>query len=152
MFQDSPQAPLARQSETCSSRRMTPGEIDLSNPETYVQRVPHDAFRWMRREAPVSWQPGGERVAGFWAVTRYDDIVAVSKDPARFSTYRGGTNLEDYSEQDLSLIRLIMLNMDPPQHGKFRRLVSQGFTPLVISFLEPRIRAVTTAILDRIAP
>ncbi len=48
-------------------------------------------------------------------------------------------------------MRLIMLNMDPPQHAKFRRLVNYGFTPLVTSFMEPRIRLVTTQILDKIA-
>jgi cholest-4-en-3-one 26-monooxygenase len=130
---------------------MRPEDIDLNNPDTYVQRVPHDAFRWMRKESPVHFQPDNARARGYWAITRYEDVVTISKDPGRFSSYRGGTNIEDYPEEELSLIRLIMLNMDPPQHGKFRRLVSQGFTPLVTSFLEPRVRAVTTEILDRIA-
>lgn len=126
------------------------GDIDLHNPDTFVRSVPHEAFKLLRREAPVHFCK--ERAGkGFWAVTRYEDVVTVSKDPGRFSSYRGATNIEDYAPEDLSLVQMMMLNMDPPQHGKFRRLVSTGFTPRVITFLEPRIRAVTTEILDKIA-
>jgi cholest-4-en-3-one 26-monooxygenase len=134
-------------------------DIDLQNPGSFVQSVPHDVFRFLRAEAPVarieermgSGFMKDQKGRGFWAVTQYQDVVTVSKDPGRFSSWRGGTNIEDFPEEDLSLIRLIMLNMDPPQHGKFRKLVSLGFTPRVISFLEPRIRMVTNQILDGIA-
>jgi len=130
---------------------MLPEDLaDLSDADTYSRSVPHDTFRALRREAPVYFQKE-RKGRGFWAFTRYDDIVVASKDPHRFSSARGSTNLEDYDEEELSLMRLIMLNMDPPQHGKFRRLVNYGFTPLVTSFMEPRIRLVTTQILDKIA-
>jgi hypothetical protein len=76
----------------------------------------------LRKEAPVHffketgsvWSPGVPRGPGYWALTKYADIVAVSKDPARFSSARGGTNIEEVSEEDLSVIRLLMVNMDPP--------------------------------------
>jgi cholest-4-en-3-one 26-monooxygenase len=130
---------------------MLPDDLaDISDADTYARGVPHETFRALRARDPVHLQKEAKG-RGYWAFTRYEDIVAASKDPLRFSSARGGTNVEDFSEEDLSLIRLIMLNMDPPQHAKFRRLVNYGFTPLVISFLEPRIRAVTTQILDRIA-
>jgi cholest-4-en-3-one 26-monooxygenase len=130
---------------------MQPEELaDLSDPDTYVRAVPHDTFRYLRQEAPVHFQKA-KKGRGFWALTKYEDLVMACKDPMRFSSARGGTNIMDFEEQDLDLIRLIMLNMDPPQHGKFRRLVNYGFTPLVISFLEPRINLVTAQILDRIA-
>jgi cholest-4-en-3-one 26-monooxygenase len=124
-------------------------EIDLFSPDTYQKGVPHDAFRFLRLEAPVYFhaEPGG---AGYWALTKYHDIVAVGKDPARFSSWRGGTNIQDYAPEDLSAIRMMMVNMDPPQHAKFRRLARHGFTPRMTSLLEPRIRAVTTEILDRV--
>jgi cholest-4-en-3-one 26-monooxygenase len=124
--------------------------VDISDADTYAREVPHETFRALRRDAPVFFQK--ERAGrGIWALTRYEDVAMACKDPARFSSARGGTNNWDYEEEELNLIRLIMLNMDPPQHGKFRRLVNQGFTPLVISFMEPRIRAVTREMLDRIA-
>ncbi|HEY8518289.1 MAG TPA: cytochrome P450 [Candidatus Binatia bacterium] len=125
-------------------------EVDLVNPDIWVEGVPHEAFRLLRRKAPVFWQemPGSR---GFWAITRYDDVVAVSKDPATFSSYKGGTILRDLPEEDLNNTRTMMLNMDPPQHSKYRKLVSQGFTPRRTAMLEPRIRAATTAILDAVA-
>ncbi len=124
-------------------------EVDLYNTEVYVRGVPHDAFRFLRAEAPVYFhpEPGG---AGFWAVTKYEDIVTVGKDPGRFSSHRGGTNIRDYPPEDLSAIQMMMVNMDPPQHTKFRRLVSQGFTPRMVAQLEPRIREVTRTILDNV--
>ncbi len=125
-------------------------DVDLLDPDTYLGGVPHEALRALREEAPVSFC-ATKKGRSFWAITRYEDVVAVSKDPARFSSARGGTNLEDLAPEELSLVQMMMLAMDPPQHGKFRRLVSSGFTPKVIGLLEPRIRAATTQILDRIA-
>jgi cholest-4-en-3-one 26-monooxygenase len=125
------------------------GDVDLFNPDTYVRGVPHEAFRLLRKEAPVYFQtePKGR---GYWALTKYQDVVMVSKDPGRFSSFRGGTNIEDYPPEDLSLIQLIMVNMDPPQHSKFRKLVRQGFTPRMIARLEPAIRACTNQIIDAV--
>jgi cholest-4-en-3-one 26-monooxygenase len=125
-------------------------DVDLHNPDTFTRAVPHDAFRVLRKEAPVYYhkEPGGR---GYWAITKYDDVVAISKDPGRFSSARGGTNIQDYPAEDLSAIQLMMVNMDPPQHVKFRRLASTGFTPRMVARLEPRIREVTNGILDKIA-
>lgn len=114
-------------------------ELDVYDLDTYVQGIPHDRFRRLRREEPVHFheEPGGK---GFWAVTRYADVVAISKDPKTFSSARGGTNIWDLPPEDLSTIQLLMVNMDPPEHGKFRRLVSRGFTPRMTSRLEPFVR------------
>jgi cholest-4-en-3-one 26-monooxygenase len=126
-------------------------EIDLVNPDVWVRGVPHEAFKLLRQKAPVFWQdmPGGDQ--GFWAVTKYEDVVAISKDPATFSSYRGTALLRDLPKEDLEQTRTIMLNMDPPQHSKYRKLVSQGFTPRMTNALEPRIRKATVEILDQIA-
>ncbi len=125
-------------------------DIDLFDPDVWVKGVPHEAFRLLRQKAPVFWQKMGPN-DGYWAITRYDDVVAVSKDPATFSSYKGGTILRELSEEDLANTRTIMLNMDPPQHSKYRKLVSQGFTPRMTARLELRIRAATTEILDQVA-
>src|SRR4030095_13020731 len=105
------------------------------DPDIYVTGVPHEAFRVLRAEDPVHWneEPGGR---GFWAVTKYADLVACSKDPGTFSSYRGGTNIPDYPPDSLDVIRMLMVNMDPPQHTKFRRLTSTGFTPRMIARME----------------
>src|SRR5688500_9989032 len=123
---------------------------DVFDPDLYVHGIPHDRFRLLRHEAPVYFhaEPAGP---GYWALTRYDDVVRVSKDPLTFSSARGGTNIEDLTEESLSQVRMMMLNMDPPKHQQFRRLVSIGFTPRMIRALEPRIRATATSIIDRVA-
>ena len=128
-------------------------EVELQDPDVFVRGVPHDAFRVLRKEAPVYFQKesGDRRGRGYWALTKHEDVIAVSKDPARFSSHRGGTNIEDYEEEDLSAIQMMMVNMDPPQHNQFRRLASTGFTPRMVARMEPHIRAVTTAILDKVA-
>jgi cholest-4-en-3-one 26-monooxygenase len=125
-------------------------EVELHDPDVFVRGVPHDALRLLRTEAPIHFhhEPGGP---GYWAVTKYDDVVTVGKDPGRFSSHRGGTNIQDYPPENLSTIQLLMLNMDPPQHNKFRRLVSQGFTPRMVARLEARIREATRSIIDKIA-
>lgn len=124
--------------------------VDLYDPDVFVRGVPHEDLTWLRNNAPIHFhhEPGGP---GFYAITKYDDVCTISKDPGTYSSARGGTNIQDYAPGDLSLIRLMMLNMDPPQHAKFRRLVQRGFTPRMVSLLEPKIRASAKMLVDRIA-
>jgi cholest-4-en-3-one 26-monooxygenase len=112
--------------------------------------MPHEAFAELRRERPVLWQeePGGP---GYWALTKYDDIVTVSSDNVLFSSWRMGTNIEDPDPDGLAVIRTLLIDMDPPMHTKYRRLVSTGFTPKMIAALEPHVRTVTRRIIDGVA-
>jgi len=123
---------------------------DLYNPDTYQRLMPYDAFAALRRHDPVHWQPEPDG-PGYWAITRYADIVTVSSDNILFSSHRGGTNIEDSTPETLGLIRTMMVNMDPPQHTKYRRLVSTGFTPKMIRALEPHVRDITREIVDSVA-
>ena len=125
-------------------------DVDLFDPIVYeTNGVPHEAMRFLRAEAPVHFhqEPGGR---GFWAITKYDDVAAIGKDPHTFSSFRGGTNIQDYPPDNLSTIQLLMLNMDPPQHNKFRRLASKGFTPRMVAAMEPKVRAACASIIDKI--
>ena len=111
--------------------------------------MPHAQYTRLRQHAPVWFQaePSGP---GYWAVTKHADIVAVSKNPAVFSSERGGINIPDAAEEDLETSRLILISMDPPQHAKYRRLVSTGFTPRMTARLEGSIRAAVATILDAV--
>jgi cholest-4-en-3-one 26-monooxygenase len=130
---------------------MTPANaIDLFDPGIYAKGMPHEDFTRLRREAPIFFHPEPDG-PGFWALTRYDDIVTVSQNNTLFSSWTGGTNIPDMPEDGLAVVRTIMLNMDPPQHTKYRRLVSTGFTPRMISALEPHVREITRKIVDRVA-
>ena len=68
-------------------------DIQLSDPDLFVAGVPEGVFRRLRREAPVFWQqlPDG---SGYWALTRYEELVHVSQHPEIFSSAHG-TNIED---------------------------------------------------------
>ena len=137
--------------QTTSEREPKLGDIDLLDANVYARRgVPHDYFKVLRLQAPVYRHPEPDG-PGFWAITKYDDVVTVSMDPATFSSYRGGTNIPDLPEESLGFIRMIMLNMDPPQHVKFRRIVQRGFTPHRIEEMEPHVRRRTRAIVDAVA-
>jgi cytochrome P450 len=124
-------------------------DVGLDAPELFARGVPHEVLTRLRAESPVArhLERGGP---GFWAVTRHADIVRISKDPETFSSARG-TNISDPPAADLPLIQAILINMDPPQHVKFRRIVRAGFTPNRVQKLEPHVRAIARSIVDEVA-
>jgi cholest-4-en-3-one 26-monooxygenase len=126
-------------------------DVDLCNLDQFEIGVPHHVFRLLRAEAPVFRHPEPSGGPGFWVVTKYRDLITVSKDPATFSSWRGGTNIFDPPLEQLTQTRVIMLNMDPPAHSKYRRLVNQGFTLRLVSRLEPHIREMAQRIVDHVA-
>lgn len=114
--------------------------MDLSSPDTYVSGFPHPLFRELRRTDPVSLQTDA---AGrpFWAVTRYHDVVTVLRTPAVYSSWKGGVLLADPPPEFLAKLRENMLNRDPPDHTRMRRLVNHVFTPRRIETLDQRIES-----------
>lgn len=124
--------------------------VDIYSPQTYVEAPPHAFFAHLRAVEPVYWQdmPDG---TGYWAITRHADVVEVSRQPRVFSAAEGGVVIEDLEGDRLVAMRKMLLAMDPPQHIQYRRNVSGEFTRRVIAQLEPRIRAICTAIMERAA-
>jgi cytochrome P450 len=107
---------------------------DVFDPRRYAVGVPYDDYRLLRDHHPVAWQEEPEVLGwpagpGFWAVTRHADVVRVLKDASTYSSHLGATQIRDPDPEDLPFIRRMMLNQDPPQHGRLRRLVSRAFTP-----------------------
>ena len=125
--------------------------IDILEPTQFATAVPHDQFTVLRHEAPIFWhkEANSER-GGYWALTKYEDIVEVSKNAKLFSSEVGGINIRDADEEYLSTSRLIMISMDPPQHTKYRKLVASGFTPRMIRKIEASIRQAVRDILDEV--
>ena len=122
-------------------------DVDLTNPDIFQQGVPHDMFKLLRREAPIYWHP--EKAGpGFWAITKYADLKAVSKNPTLFSSERQGAIMRDPKPQDLPFVQSIMLSMDPPRHRNYRGVVNKAFSPRMINSLHGRIRAMVTRIID----
>ena len=126
-------------------------EIHLDDPDSFRAGVPHHWLRWLRAEAPVFFHPEREG-PGFWCITKHEDLKTVSRDPATFSSARGGTNIHTPAADALERSRAIMLNMDPPLHVKLRRLVRHGFTPAMAQKQAGHIRDLARAIVDQVAP
>ena len=124
--------------------------IDLCSVTSFANGHPWDQYRWLRAHDPVHWHPEPNG-AGFWAVTRYDDVRSVSRQPKLFSSYAKGVMMEDADDAGLAANRQMMLVMDPPQHDRFKLLVSRGFTPRNAQTLRPRVEALAREIVDDVA-
>jgi len=127
-------------------------DLDVIGPDAYARDgAPHAAWRRLRRESPVHWfdLPGG---VGFWAVTRRADVVWISKQPERFIN---GPRLAIFEqgapvEGERTFVRQL-LNMDPPEHGAYRRAAAGWFTPRAIERRRPEVERITRELLDRMA-
>lgn len=111
-------------------------EIRLLDGAFYVDR-PLEHYAWMREHAPVYWDPQGE----IWGVTRYHDIMAVSRQPELFCSGKG-SRPDSWTPS--------MINMDDPEHKRRRNLVNRGFTPRRLRDHETRIRAICTKLIDAV--
>ncbi|MBB3084387.1 cytochrome P450 [Geodermatophilus sabuli] len=124
----------------------------LVDPATYENGPPFELLRRLRAEAPVTWvdepalhgQPAGP---GFWLVLRHADVERVLRDPATFSSWLGATQVRDAA--DLPWVRRMMLNMDPPDHSRLRRLLTRSFTPRAVAALTASIEATAARLVDR---
>jgi cholest-4-en-3-one 26-monooxygenase len=120
-----------------------PPGFDFTDPDIYTTRVPARELAELRRAAPVWWvaqRPGsaGFDDDGYWAVTRHADIQAVSKTPEVYSSWENTALIrfqEGIERGAIEMQRIILLNMDPPDHTKLRGIVSRGFTPRAIGNL-----------------
>ena len=130
---------------------MTPKpDINLISPETFAATGhPWEQYAWLRKNAPVYWhdEPNGP---GFWAITKYEDVRTISRMPKVFSSYETSVMLPDPDPMGLYAQRLMMLNMDPPQHDRFKLLVSRGFTPKNAPLLRPKIEELARDIVDAV--
>ena len=126
-------------------------DIDLIDGRNFVAGVPFEWFRQLRHEAPVYWhpEPAGP-LGGFWTVTGYDDCVTVNRDWEHFSSARRSALFGDMDGDALAQQQLMMLNMDPTMHTRYRRLVNKGFTPKLVRDLEQQIRGYADGIIDAV--
>ncbi|MFI9200596.1 cytochrome P450 [Streptomyces sp. NPDC053048] len=132
-----------------------PGGFDPTDPDLYRQRVPLPEFALLRRTAPVAWSPQPRGIAGFddegyWAVTRHADVRWVSARPELFSSALNTAVIRFHPSirrEQIDAQKLMMLNMDPPEHTRVRQIVQRGFTPRAIRSLEAALRERAAAIV-----
>jgi cholest-4-en-3-one 26-monooxygenase len=127
-------------------------ELDVIGPESYMRDgYPHAAWKRLRKESPIHWfdVPGG---VGFWAVTRREDIVWISKQPTRFingprlAIFEGGAPVEG----ERTFVRQL-LNMDPPDHAQYRGTASGWFTPRSIQRRGGEVQRIARELLNEMA-
>ena len=112
-----------------------PDDADITSHDTYVAGVPHATFARLRREDPVSWLDEADG-SGFWAVTQYADALEVSRDVETFTSSLG-IRLEEMDAEQIEARRTLM-EYDPPEHTRLRRLVNRGFTRRTVETFEGR--------------
>jgi cytochrome P450 len=125
-------------------------EIDLSSHDAFVDEVPLWAFKELRERDPVHWQPEPTPNHGFWAITRFHDIEDILRDPKSFSSAHGIT-LEEQTEEEVEA-RRSMIDMDPPDHARLRRLVTKLFTRSAVAQYEGFVREQARLVLDKGLP
>jgi hypothetical protein len=110
----------------------TDGGWDWTRPD-FQERL-HDIYRGLRDFAPLAKSP-----AGFWAVSRFEDVFTIASDPATYSSERTVISPP-------ALVPTIQ-SLDPPRHDRLRALVSLAFTPSRVRAMEPRVREIARALL-----
>jgi len=119
--------------------------IDLASATSFLGGHPWAQYAWLREHAPVFWHDEQDG-PGFWAITRYADVRRISRQPKVFSSFARGVMMAEADEVGLGAQRQMMLTMDPPQHDRFKLLVSRGFTPKNAQLLRDRIAACSALI------
>ena len=122
--------------------------VDLSDPELYATGNPHKVWTHLRETAPVFFQQHAYG-PGFWAITRYDDVVRLSSD-RRLSSSGGRTTTGTPAAADAAIADILVCT-DPPRHTQLKALVNKAFTPRVVASLEPYVQHVVDGLLDDLA-
>ncbi len=134
---------------------LRPGDIDLSDPQTFATGVPNEYFRLLREQDPVHWQGECELPVflpgpGYFALTRYEDVVFVSKHPELFSSAVGTSALNELHPRERRLAKEQLIQMDPPDHSELRNLMNVQFKPRAVAETEAHMRKIVCETLDRL--
>ena len=122
--------------------------VDITDPASYADGIPHTVFAEMRRTEPIAQRMYDGRP--FWAVTRYRDLVTVTRDPQTYSNARGMTNLPDLTEEQMNARRSI-IDTDAPEHIRLRKLGIPAFTTHRVKSYEEVTREIAAEILREAA-
>jgi len=125
-----------------------PAHEPLTEPlveDSFYAGDPFPHYARLRDEAPVAWND----TLGFWAVSRWDEVMAVSTDPETFCSGRGILVMEIGAHYDTPPT---MMHTDPPDHTVYRKLVQPGFAPGRMRALEEDVRRRAKPLVDRIEP
>jgi cytochrome P450 len=127
--------------------------VDLADPSVWDDGPPYHLFARMQHEAPVHFSPQHNLPdeGGFWSITRYDDVRAVSRDHRTFSSERRGIFHMDDVGVPLDMQRLQLISMDPPRHDRLKALVIKEFTPEKVAEHQEHVKQIINGVLDSVA-
>ena len=125
--------------------------LRVADDELWTEGPPHETFKRLRAECPVHWSSGLTNYpedAGFWSVTKAEDVHTVSRD---WETYSSAQNIiiADHAVP-VGLVQGMFIGMDPPKHDRIKALFQRAFTPKAIARHEPEVRAITAGVMDRL--
>jgi cytochrome P450 len=120
-------------------------EIDLSDPELYATGDPHSVWAYLRKNEPVFWQQHAYG-PGFWAITKYEDVLRLSTD-RRLSSAGGRSTVSTPVAPGAAMADVLVVT-DPPKHTQLRTIVNKAFTPRVVASLENYVQGVVDRIID----
>jgi cytochrome P450 len=120
--------------------------IDLADPMTHLGDGARPLFQRLRKERPVAWHPPRGSRRGFWAVTRYADVLAVCRDSETFAS-TGGNVMDTLLVSGDSAAGRMLAVSDGPRHAKLRRLLWQGLMPDKLTAVSSRIQARARALV-----
>src|SRR6516164_7091767 len=123
-------------------------KVDLTDLSYFEDGPPYELFARMRTEASPHWNALTGDEPGFWSFTKAADIAAISRNPATFSSARGGVFATTQGAVPPEVLAEVILGMDPPRHTQHRMIVQAVFTPKMIRQKEDNIRATVTALID----
>jgi cytochrome P450 len=117
---------------------------DLSDPQTFVEGVPHEGFGRLREREGLYWQhtPISPSRGGYWAVTRFQDIQSIEKDPGTFTSTHGVSYPLVYPFPAPAPMNDNLMFTDPPRHTGLRRAAAAGFGPRVVANFDPWVREI----------
>ena len=121
------------------------GFADLSSHDTFAKGAPHNTFKRLRNEDPVSWTDW-DQGKGFWSITRHQDITEMNRNFDVFSSARG-IRMEDQTYEEY-LARRTFQETDPPDHMKTRIKVAKAFSKPVVAAFEQDLRDLSNRVLD----
>ncbi len=125
---------------------------NMIDPATYENGMPYDVLRQIRESGPVHWMDGSYEGVPYWLVTGRDEIDFISKNPGIFSSEEKTALAEEWSEEEIKGIHNHMIiNVDPPRHLNYRKIVRASFTPKAVGSYEARFRQHARNIVDRVA-
>jgi cytochrome P450 len=125
--------------------------VDLADVRLFADGPPLELFARLREEAPVHWTKPGRHATGFWSLTRHEDILAVDKDWATFSSALRGSTMNEGSVLPQEFARQMFTQMDPPEHGRHRAILQTVFTHHAVTARAPSMQATADRLIDGFA-